>query len=34
MPLFEWGANDASLFRAELERAVRALAVQVIRDLY
>src|SRR5262249_25589261 len=23
-PLFEWGANDASLFRAELERALRA----------
>jgi len=33
-PLFEWGANDASLFRAELERAVRALAVRVIQDLY
>lgn len=33
-PLFEWGANDASVFRAELERAVRALAVQIIRDLY
>jgi len=31
---FEWGANDASLFRAELERAGYALAAQVIRDLY
>jgi len=33
-PLFEWGANDASLFRAELERAGRALAVRIIGELY
>jgi len=31
---FEWGKDDARMLRAELERAGRALAAQVIRDLY
>jgi len=31
---FEWDANDAKLQRQELERASRALAAQVIRDVY
>jgi hypothetical protein len=30
----QWGENDARMFRAELERAGRALAAQVIRDVY
>jgi hypothetical protein len=32
--LFEWSENDARLFRAELEHAGRALAAQVIHDVY
>jgi len=30
----EWGADDARMFRAELERAQRSLAAQVIKDVY
>jgi hypothetical protein len=32
--LSEWSGDDARLFRAELERAGRALATQVINDVY
>jgi hypothetical protein len=32
--LLRWGKDDARLFRAELDRAGRALAAQVVADLY